>query len=165
MLMPARFLKSSAARCEIPPCPGVYADADMLERKQMFADVPTKTRISLRMEQKATVEYACDGATFSMSVRDSFGTLRGETVLKYLDKCLHAEQQMDRKGGGAGLGLYIISNAATQFLVSIHPQIATECTCTFDLKVPEKRRGLHLPLRANGIALTAHFPSPKRSTS
>lgn len=101
--------------------------------KQMFADVPTKTRISLRMEQKATVEYACDGATFSMSVRDSFGTLRGETVLKYLDKCLHAEQQMDRKGGGAGLGLYIISNAATQFLVSIHPQIATECTCTFDL--------------------------------
>jgi hypothetical protein len=101
--------------------------------KQMFADVPTKTRISLRMEQKATVEYACDGDTFALSVRDSFGTLKGDTVLKYLDKCLHSDQQMDRKVGGAGLGLYIISNAATQFLVSIHPSVATECTCTFNL--------------------------------
>jgi hypothetical protein len=101
--------------------------------KQMFADVPTKTRISLRMEQKATVEYACDGSTFALCVRDSFGTLKGETVIRYLDKCLHADQQIDRKVGGAGLGLYIISNAATQFLVNIHPGVATEATCTFDL--------------------------------
>jgi PEGA domain-containing protein len=101
--------------------------------KQMFADVPTKTRISLRMEQKATVEYACDGSMFALSVRDSFGTLRGETVLRYLDKCLHADQQIDRKAGGAGLGLYIICNAATQFLISVQPNVATEVTCTFDL--------------------------------
>jgi hypothetical protein len=89
------------------------------------------------MEQKATVEYACDGATFALSVRDSFGTLRGETVLKYLDKCLHADEQIERKTGGAGLGLYIISNATTQFLISIHPNVATEATCTFDLNVPK----------------------------
>jgi PEGA domain len=105
--------------------------------KQMFADVPTKTRISLRMEQKATVEYACDGNIFALAVRDSFGTLRGETVLKYLDRCLHSEQQMERKTGGAGLGLYIISNAATQFLLAIHPRVATEATCTFDLTAPK----------------------------
>jgi hypothetical protein len=104
---------------------------------QVFADVPTKTRISLRMEQKATVEYACDGSTFALSVRDSFGTLKGETVLKYLHKCLHSEQQIDRKEGGAGLGLYIISNAATQFLVNIHPNVATEALCTFDLNAPK----------------------------
>ncbi len=113
--------------------------------KQMFADVPTKTRISLRMEQKATVEYACDGAFFALSVRDSFGTLKGETVLRYLDKCLHSDQQIDRKAGGAGLGLYIISNAATQFLVSIHPGVATEATCTFDLAAPR------MQLRSFGI--------------
>ena len=100
---------------------------------QVFADVPTKTRISLRMEQKATVEYGCDGTTFALSVRDSFGTLRRETVLKYLDKCLHDDQQIDRKGGGAGLGLYIISNAATQFVINVHPGVATEALCTFDL--------------------------------
>ena len=45
------------------------------EGKQMFADVPTKTRISLRMEQKAVVQYSCDGDSFTLSVRDSFGKL------------------------------------------------------------------------------------------
>lgn len=104
------------------------------EGKQMFTEMPTKTRISLRMEQKAVVEYACDGRTFALSVRDRYGTLEGETILKYLDKCLHSDQQIDRKAGGAGLGLYIIANAATQFLVSIDPGVATEATCTFDLE-------------------------------
>jgi len=103
------------------------------EGKQVFADVPTKTRISLRMEQKAVVQYACDGATFAVSVRDSFGTLRRETALKFLDTCLHSTEQLDRKVGGAGLGLYIIANAATTFQVSLHPGVATEVTCTFDL--------------------------------
>jgi hypothetical protein len=101
--------------------------------KQMFADIPTKTRISLRMEQRAVVQYACDGDTFALSVRDSFGALQGSTVVKYLDKCLHSEQQIDRKTGGAGLGLYIISNSATQFLVNLLPGVATEVICTFDL--------------------------------
>src|SRR5688572_20080879 len=42
--------------------------------RQIFADIPTKTRISLRMEQKVVVQYACDGKTIMVSVRDSFGT-------------------------------------------------------------------------------------------
>ncbi len=105
--------------------------------KQMFADVPTKTRISLRMEQKAVVQYACEGDLFALSVRDSFGALKGDTIVKYLDKCLHAEQQIDRKAGGAGLGLYIIANAATQFVVNIFPGVATEVMCTFDLTAPK----------------------------
>ncbi len=105
--------------------------------KQMFADVPTKTRISLRMEQKAVVQYACEGDLFALTVRDSFGALKGDVIVKYLDKCLHAEQQIDRKAGGAGLGLYIISNAATQFVVNIFPGVATEVMCTFDLTAPK----------------------------
>ncbi|MBI4509215.1 MAG: PEGA domain-containing protein [Deltaproteobacteria bacterium] len=105
--------------------------------KQMFADVPTKTRISLRMEQKAVVQYSCDGNRFALSVRDSYGALKGNTVVKYLDKCLHSEQQIDRKTGGAGLGLYIISNAATQFFINIYSGLATEAVCTFDLNAPK----------------------------
>lgn len=105
--------------------------------KQLFADVPTKTRISLRMEQKAVVQYACDGNTFALSVRDSFGALKPETIVKYIDKCLHSEQQIDRKAGGAGLGLYIISNAATRFVFNLYPGVATEAICTFDLTAPK----------------------------
>jgi hypothetical protein len=107
------------------------------EGKQMFADVPTKTRISLRMEQKAVVQYSCDGDTFTLSVRDSFGTLDRETVLRYLHKCLHSEQQIDRKTGGAGLGLYIMANATTLFFFNVLPGVATEALCTFDLTAPK----------------------------
>jgi hypothetical protein len=105
--------------------------------KQLFADVPTKTRISLRMEQKAVVQYSCDGSTFCISVRDSFGTLARGTVLKYLHKCLYAEQQIDRKAGGAGLGLYIMANATSTLIMNCLPGVATEVVCTFDLKAPK----------------------------
>jgi|GEM_PF-596003 len=104
---------------------------------QLFADVPTKTRISLRMEQKAVVQYSCDGSTFAISVRDSFGTLERNTVFEYLHKCLYAEQQIDRKAGGAGLGLYIMANATTRFHFNVLPGVATECVCTFDLSAPK----------------------------
>ncbi len=113
--------------------------------KQMFAEVPTKTRISLRMEQKAVVQYACEGSNFYLSVRDSFGALKGETVVKYLDKCLTEQQQIDRKAGGAGLGLYLISSASSQLLFNIYPGVATEAVTTFDLAAPKvqlKRFGI-----------------------
>ncbi len=102
--------------------------------KQIFAEIPTKSRIQLRMEQKVVVQYSCDGQTFTVSVRDSFGTLDRSTVLRYLWKCLHSEQQIDRKTGGAGLGLYLIANSSTRFLFNVLPDVATECVCTFDLE-------------------------------
>jgi hypothetical protein len=105
--------------------------------KQIFAEIPTKSRIQLRMEQKVVVQYACDGQTFTVSVRDSFGTLDRTTVLRYLWKCLHSEQQIDRKTGGAGLGLYLIASNSTRFLYNVLPDVATECVCQFDLETPK----------------------------
>jgi hypothetical protein len=105
--------------------------------KQLFADVPTKTRISLRVEQKAVVQYACDGSHFTVSVRDSFGSLGRHTVLRYLHKCLHQEQQIDRKTGGAGLGLYILANSSSQLLFNVLPGVATEAIASFDLSAPK----------------------------
>jgi hypothetical protein len=105
--------------------------------KQIFADIPTKTRISLRMEQKVVVQYACDDKTFSVSVRDSFGTLDRATVVRYIDKCLHSEQQIDRKTGGAGLGLYLMANSTTRMFFNVLPGVATEAVCSFDLDQPK----------------------------
>ena len=78
--------------------------------KPLFADVPVRERVLMRADEKALVQYGCDGERFAVSVRDAFGTLRKETILQYLDKCLHADplEQIDRKAGGAGLGLYLI---------------------------------------------------------
>jgi hypothetical protein len=114
--------------------------------KPVFAEVPTKSRLSLRLEQKALVQYACDGDTFAVSVRDPYGTLTKETVVKFLDKCLHASEQIDRKVGGAGLGFYIVVNAASQVAINTYPGVATECVVTFDLnaaKVQIKNLGFY----------------------
>jgi hypothetical protein len=105
--------------------------------KPIFSEIPTRTRISLRVEQKAVVQYACDGHAFAVSVRDAFGTLERSTVLRYLHKCLHAEQQIDRKAGGAGLGLYLMANSATTIYFNVLPGVATEATCVFDLETPK----------------------------
>lgn len=101
--------------------------------RQIFAEIPTKTRISLRVEQKVVVQYACDGKRFVIAVRDAFGTLERSTVLRYLHKCLHNEQQIDRKVGGAGLGLYLMVNAASEVYFNVLPGVATEAVCVFDL--------------------------------
>ena len=105
--------------------------------KPIFSEIPTKTRISLRVEQKVVVQYACDGHAFVVSVRDAFGTLERNTVLRYLYKCLHSEQQIDRKVGGAGLGLYLMVNSATSVYFNVLPGVATEAVCLFDLETPK----------------------------
>jgi hypothetical protein len=105
--------------------------------KPLFSEIPTKTRISLRVEQKVVVQYACDGKQFAVSVRDAFGTLERNTVLRYLYKCLHSEQQIDRKVGGAGLGLYLMVNSASTVYFNVLPGVATEAVAIFDLETPK----------------------------
>jgi hypothetical protein len=117
------------------------------EGKPLFADVPVRERVLLKSNEKAVLQYACDGDRFCVSVRDSFGSLQKSTVLAYLDKCLHATgaEQIDRKAGGAGLGLYLIANAATEIYFHIFEGAATEVVCTFDLQAPRSQ------LRALGV--------------
>jgi hypothetical protein len=105
--------------------------------RPIFSEIPTKTRISLRVEQKVVVQYVCDGKQFAIAVRDAFGTLERATVLRYLYKCLHSEQQIDRKVGGAGLGLYLITNSSSGVFFNVLPGVATEAVCTFDLETPK----------------------------
>ncbi|MBA3818685.1 MAG: hypothetical protein H0X17_07315 [Deltaproteobacteria bacterium] len=107
--------------------------------RPIFADLPTRTRIALRVDQKAVVQYACDGSQFAVAVRDVFGTLERATVLRYLHKCLHNAQQIDRKAGGAGLGLYLMTSSSTEVFFNVLPGVATEAVCGFDLTVPKLR--------------------------
>ncbi|TMQ19466.1 MAG: PEGA domain-containing protein [Deltaproteobacteria bacterium] len=105
----------------------------------IFAGVPTRTRISLRTEHVVVVQYAYDGRQFAVSVRDAFGSLERDAVLRVLHKCLHAEQPVDRRAGGAGIGLFMMASLATGIQFHVAAGIATEVVCTFDLEFPEAR--------------------------
>jgi hypothetical protein len=100
----------------------------------IFAEVDVKERLDKLSPRPVSIRYAATENGFAVSVRDRFGRLDKATVLRYIDKCLHSPQQIDRKVYGAGLGIYLIANAATQFVLNVAPGMATEVVCTFDRK-------------------------------
>jgi hypothetical protein len=106
--------------------------------KPLFSGIAARVRITLRSEQSVAVQYACDGKQFAVSVRDAFGTLDRRTVLDHLHKGLHDEQPIDRKAGGAGMGLYLMAHSSTAVYFHVLPGIATEALCTFDLQAPRR---------------------------
>lgn len=100
----------------------------------LFAEVDVKERLDKLSPRPVSIRYAATENGFAVAVRDRFGRLDKATVLRYIDKCLHSSQQIDRKTYGAGLGIYLIANAATQFVLNVAPGMATEVVCTFDRK-------------------------------
>ena len=101
--------------------------------QHVFKGVPTSERITRRTGHEVVVEYAADGARFAIAVRDAFGSLARHTVVGYLHKGLHAENKVDRKAGGAGLGLFLMANASTAVLFNVVPDVASEAVCMFAL--------------------------------
>lgn len=101
--------------------------------KHIFDGVPTRQRIKLRTDQAVTVTYGFERRRFAICVRDTFGSLRRETVVRHLHKALHAANVVDRKAGGAGLGLYLVATAATAVVFDVVPGVSTEVACAFDL--------------------------------
>ncbi len=112
--------------------------------KQIFADVDPHDRTKSRSPRPVSIRYAASENGFAVAVRDRFGRLAKSTILSYIDKCIHSPNQIDRKTYGAGLGLYLVANAAASYVVNVAPGVATEVVCTFD-------RGAKAPLRLVGV--------------
>lgn len=110
----------------------------------VFADVDPHDRIETRSPRPVSIRYAATDQQFAIAVRDRFGRLAKNTILAYIEKCLHSPTQIDRKTYGAGLGLYLVANAAASYVVNVAFGIATEVVCTFD-------RGAKSPLRLVGM--------------
>ncbi len=135
-----RRLREPIEQCADEMLMNALYDAPVDARgRHVFAGVPARTRILWRTQHRVLVEYACDGRQLAIAVRDASGSLARRTVLDHLHKGLHAAQKVDRKAGGAGLGLYLMANAATAVHFHVLPGIATEAICTFDLAAPGPR--------------------------
>ena len=120
-------------------------DAPVDERgNQIFAEVEPHARVDSMSPRPVSIRYAATDDQFAVAVRDRFGRLAKNTILDYINKCLHSEQQIDRKTYGAGLGLYLVANAAAGYVVNVAFGMATEVVCIFD-------RGTRVPLRLVGV--------------
>lgn len=111
----------------------------------LFSHVSTQDRREMQSPRPVSIRFAATQEAFAVAVRDRYGSFDKQTLLDYIEKCLHSEDQIDRKARGAGLGLYLIARHATQFVVNIAPGVATEVVCTFD------RRAARVPLRVLSI--------------
>jgi hypothetical protein len=111
---------------------------------QVFAEVDPHARVESMSPRPVSIRYAATDSQFAVAVRDRFGRLAKGTILSYIKKCLTSAQQIDRKTYGAGLGLYLVANAAAGYVVNVAYGMATEVVCTFD-------RGSKAPLRLVGV--------------
>ena len=129
---------------------------------QIFAEVEPHARTGSMSPRPVSIRYAATEDQFAVAVRDRFGRLAKNTILDYINKCLHSEQQIDRKTYGAGLGLYLVANAAAGYVVNVAFGMATEVVCIFD-------RGTRAPLRLVGVFVhpgqaAAHQPAASSSS-
>jgi hypothetical protein len=114
------------------------------EGQQIFAEVDPHDRTAVKSPKPVSIRYAATDSQFAVAIRDRFGRLAKNTILAYISKCIHSPTQIDRKTYGAGLGLYLVANAAASYICNVAYGIATEVVCTFD-------RGAKAPLRLVGV--------------
>ncbi len=103
-----------------------------------FSQTRPQDRINLRTDHAVTVRLGFDGARVVVGVRDRFGSLDRRTVIRFLDKGLHSAAPVDRKIGGAGVGLYLMVNAAAGVDFLLLPGFATEVVCSFEVQTPPR---------------------------
>jgi hypothetical protein len=110
--------------------------------RSVFADIEPKERVRLRSPRAAQVRFCQSETHLGLAVWDNWGRLSKATVLGYLERCAHESVQIEDKKLGAGLGLYVIANRATHFLIRVVPGISTEISCVFDRQHVKPMHGM-----------------------
>jgi hypothetical protein len=113
----------------------------------------------VRSPRPVSIRYAATADVFAVAVRDRFGRLAKNTILSYIDKCIHSPNQIDRKTYGAGLGLYLVANSAASYVVNVAYDVATEVVCTFDRGAKTALRLVGVFVHPGGAEMLRHGPT------
>jgi hypothetical protein len=104
-------------------------DADGRPR---YATLDRSKDLELEPHEHAVLHYACDGRHIALAVKDPFGSLDREVLVRYLQNYFEGgPAAVEEKEAGAGLGLYMVINSITQLTFNIHSGIATEVIAMF----------------------------------
>jgi anti-sigma regulatory factor (Ser/Thr protein kinase) len=102
------------------------------EGRPRAGGLPLAERLQARAApgQQATLCFAADAERLVVAVGDRFGTLRRETILRYLLRCAEAQRlrqsPLEPKGSGAGVGLYLVAGVASELLFRLRRGLSTE---------------------------------------
>ena len=95
--------------------------------KEKYNHLPRTHHLVLQPNEAVTLRYGADPHFAVISIEDPFGALSYPVLINYLKKCYAAgADQIDRKQGGAGLGLYTIFESCHSLMVRVVPGVKTE---------------------------------------
>lgn len=101
----------------------------------LYNHLPRSTAVNLNETQRVSMRFGCDGIFAAISVRDPFGSLKKETLFKYLKNNYsgsHDPHEGERKGG-AGRGLHQIIESADLTVFNVQTGKATEVICLWNI--------------------------------
>ncbi len=108
--------------------------------KHIYNHLPRTTEITLKPQEQALVRFATDGMIVAISVQDPFGSLKGSTLLKYLEHNYAgtSAELNEREGkGGAGRGLHQIVENSDLVVFNVDPGKKTEAIALFNVEAKE----------------------------
>lgn len=108
--------------------------------KALYNHMPRTEELRLKPEEQGLVRFATDGMLIAISVQDPFGSLKGGTILRYLEHNYAGnahEVHADEKKGGAGRGLHQIVENSDLVVFNVDPGKKTEAIALFNVEVKE----------------------------
>jgi hypothetical protein len=91
-----------------------------------------KAAIALAPADTPVLRFGSDGTRLALQVRDRFGGLRRQQIVDGLARGL-AGGELDRSGGGAGLGLTVCHHSSLALFFDLAAGRHTQVTATLDL--------------------------------
>lgn len=120
-----------------------------------YNHLPRSTELTLKAEEQGILRFATDGSLIAVSVQDPFGSLTGNTILRYLEHNYAGDAgfiNAQENKGGAGRGLHQIVENSDLVVFNVHPKKKTEAIALFNVEIKEtasKSPSFHLFIRNN----------------
>lgn len=108
--------------------------------KPLYQHLPRKEMSGKTFDRAVKVACASNGQLFAVAVRDAYGSLDKETVVKFLSKGTQKSLTPEQKESGAGLGLVTALKNANKLVFNLAPGSGTEVIALFDLDLLAKGR-------------------------
>ncbi len=110
-------------------------NAPLDEREARYLrELARDTPRALVGRERPKLRWGCDGRCFAIAVRDAYGSLEPDVVVKYLGKSLATGGQVRAEGAGAGIGLAMTYAAVTQLVFDVDPGRVTEAIALIDVR-------------------------------
>jgi hypothetical protein len=108
--------------------------------KPLYQHLPRKDLAGKTFDRAVKVACASNGQLFAVAVRDQYGSLDKDTVIKFLSKGTQKSLTPETKESGAGLGLVTALKNANKLVFNLAPGSGSEVIALFDLDLLAKGR-------------------------